>query len=98
MLTHPPFKFHQLGHFYLQNLLQPIYANLLGMDTFCLPSAETDICEDYVELFYDLSLVGSVSIIIILMKTPARVNYFDLYELFCILAIRKEIGRVCRSY
>lgn len=28
------------------------------METFCLPNAETDICEDYVELFYDLSWVG----------------------------------------
>lgn len=58
LLTYPPTKLSQLSHLYLQNLLQPIYANLLGMDTFCLPNAETDISDDYVELFYDLSLVG----------------------------------------
>lgn len=52
-------KFSQVYNFYLQNLLQPIYTHFLGKGTLSHSNLEIDLCDEYVEFFYDLSLVSA---------------------------------------
>ncbi|XP_065221412.1 intermembrane lipid transfer protein VPS13A-like isoform X2 [Planococcus citri] len=55
-VTHVPSKLREIRYHYFHNLIRQMYSHILGPDSACNSNNEVDLCEEYVEFYYDLSL------------------------------------------
>lgn len=51
-------KLRQIRLYYTQNLMQQVYTQIFGIDSLTNSNHEVDLGDEYVDFYYDLSLVS----------------------------------------